>query len=170
MATLRVLDAGCGRSSAVALDAASLPVSREGVHVTGLDVDAGALSSNHWLDDRILGSVETYPLPAEAFDIVVCWDVLEHLSRPTLAIENLARALKPGGVMFLGFPNVLSFKGIVTKVTPHWFHRWVYKHVYRSDLEPYPTVLRLTIRPAAIRRWAERRILERQFCDRGRRV
>jgi len=78
-------------------------------------------------------------------------------------MENLARTLKPGGKMILGFPNVLSFKGLATKLTPQWFHRWAYRHVYRSNLEPHPTVLRLSLRPAAVRRWAWRKGFEVQF-------
>lgn len=153
---LRVLDAGCGANAHLAFGGLR-PSSLEGAHVTGLDIDGAALAANRRLDERIVGSVETYPLPNEAFDIVVCWDVLEHLRRPYMALDNLQRALKPGGLMILGFPNVLSLKGIVTKVTPYSFHRWVYKYVYRSDLKPYPTVLRLALRPSAVRRWAEAR-------------
>ena len=155
---LRVLDAGCGTNAHLAFGGVGLrPLSLEGAHVTGLDIDGEALAANPRLHDRIVGSVETYPLTSEAFDVVVCWDVLEHLRRPSLALENLGRALKPGGTMILGFPNVLSFKGIVTKLTPYSFHRWVYRYVYRTDLEPYPTVLRLCLRPSAVRRWAEER-------------
>jgi SAM-dependent methyltransferase len=122
--------------------------------LTGLDIDGPALAENPRVDERIVGSVETYPLPAEEFDVVVCWDVLEHLSQPDLALANLAQTLKPGGTMILGFPNPLSVKGLLTKLTPYSFHRWVYRQLLGSTLEPYPTVLRLSLRPSAMRRWA----------------
>jgi SAM-dependent methyltransferase len=39
-------------------------------------------------------------LPSESFDIIVSWDVLEHISNPKAALENIYRLLKPGAVAF----------------------------------------------------------------------
>lgn len=152
---LALLDAGCGSNFHPELSAAVAETRFDGSLVTGLDVDAEALAAHPYLHERIVGSVETCPLPLEAFDGVVCWNLLEHLQDPYRALRNLTRALKPRGTMILAFPNVLSFKGVVTKMTPYWFHRCVYRRVYRLPLEPYPTVLRWSLRPAAFRRWAE---------------
>lgn len=43
-------------------------------------------------------------VPAEAFDVVVCEQVLEHLERLDLAIGALERALKPNGRLIVGVP------------------------------------------------------------------
>lgn len=143
---MRVLDAGCGAKS----------VPRDG-YVVGLDIDEQALQRNPRLDERIVGNLETYPLPRDSFDLIVCSDVLEHMPRPELALENMIGALAPGGVLELGFPNLLTLKGLVTKFTPHWFHRWVYQHVYKNTVdEPYKTYLRASMRPAAVVRLARR--------------
>ena len=59
--------------------------------MVGLDISPSALDRNRLLDDRIVGDLETYPLPRKAFDVVVCWDVLEHL----LAVKSLIAKFTP---------------------------------------------------------------------------
>jgi 2-polyprenyl-3-methyl-5-hydroxy-6-metoxy-1,4-benzoquinol methylase len=77
---------------------------------------------------------------------VVCWDVIEHWLRPGDAILNVFQSMKPGGVLVLGFPNLLSFNGVPTKPTPHWLHQHFYRWMkYKS--RPFPTYLRLAMLP-----------------------
>jgi SAM-dependent methyltransferase len=45
-------------------------------------------------------------LPADAFDAVVCFSVLEHIADADGAARSLARALAPGGVLVTGYPMV----------------------------------------------------------------
>ncbi|MGB2713356.1 MAG: methyltransferase domain-containing protein [Vicinamibacterales bacterium] len=46
-----------------------------------------------------------------AFDTVVCCETLEHLHEPRTALGELARALRPGGRLFLTTPNYLNPMG-----------------------------------------------------------
>ncbi len=43
-------------------------------------------------------------LPAEAFDVVICLDVLEHVPDPPSLVAQLARCLKPGGLLIASAP------------------------------------------------------------------
>lgn len=146
-----VLDAGGGRGSHDVND---------GDYVTVIDNDAAALELNSRADRKILGDLETYPLPASSFDAIYCRDVLEHLPRPHRALENMAAALRPGGTLTLGLPNVLSRKSLIAKMTPHRFHIWAYRRIFgdrnagRPGYGPYKTYLRLCLRKRALRRWA----------------
>ena len=45
-------------------------------------------------------------LPASAFDVVVCFSVLEHIADADAAARSLARALAPGGTLVAGYPMV----------------------------------------------------------------
>jgi 2-polyprenyl-3-methyl-5-hydroxy-6-metoxy-1,4-benzoquinol methylase len=45
-------------------------------------------------------------LPEEAFDCIVCNDVLEHLITPWQVLGKLAILLKPGGHFVASIPNV----------------------------------------------------------------
>lgn len=45
-------------------------------------------------------------LPEAAFDVVVCFSVLEHIGQADRAAAQLARALAPGGTLIAGYPMV----------------------------------------------------------------
>jgi SAM-dependent methyltransferase len=143
---INLLEAGCGSASHFKFDAE--------VHTVGIDISRQQLEQNPALHERILGDIQDYPLPKEKFDVAVCWMVLEHLPRPKQALLNLFSSIKPGGLLILGIPNVFSFKGIVTKVTPFWFHRLFY-HFMADGWLHFPTCLRLAIQPDRIKRFAE---------------
>jgi SAM-dependent methyltransferase len=144
---LQVLEAGCGSRTNV-----RLPVDS---YVIGIDISAEQLQRNSGLDEKILGDIQSYPLPNSCFDVVVCWEVLEHVSDVTSALINLLRSSKDGGIVILALPNVYSVKGMVTKLTPHAVHCWFYKEFMRDQsVEPFPTYLRMSCSPAHIMRLA----------------
>lgn len=132
-------------------------------HVVGIDLSEVALARHKRLDERILGNIETYPFPAESFDLVVCHYVLEHVDDPVAAIRNLASAVKPGGELDVQVPILGSVKGLVTKFTPHRFHVWCYRTLLREPnagkegYGPFPTTL--TITPKKL----ERELASRRF-------
>jgi 2-polyprenyl-3-methyl-5-hydroxy-6-metoxy-1,4-benzoquinol methylase len=148
-----VLEAGCGSLSRLDMG----PVA----HVVGIDISQKQLDRNPDLAEKILGDITTYELPTDAFDLIACWDVLEHLDRPERAVARFFTAVRPGGLIVLKLPNLMSLKGQITKWTPHWFHVWVYRYVYRQkdagreDTAPFRTFLRRSVAPAALRRQAE---------------
>lgn len=121
----------------------------------GIDICQEQLDRNTAIEEKILGDIQTYPLPNTEYDVVVCWDVLEHLSRPREALLNLFRTLKPESLLILGFPNLISYNGILTKLTPYWFHRYVYSRVLRYESIPFPTYLRTAMRPMKVIRLAK---------------
>jgi SAM-dependent methyltransferase len=61
-------------------------------------------------------------LPADHFDAIVCFSVLEHIRDADGAARGLARALSPGGTLVTGYPmvsrlmtrafDVIGFRGI----------------------------------------------------------
>jgi SAM-dependent methyltransferase len=126
----------------------------EKAELVGIDIDQKQLDDNPSLDDRILGDVQTYPLAADRFGLVICWDVLEHVPSPRLALENLRRAVAPGGLLVLAGPNLLSLKGLATRLTPYRFHRACYRWT-AGDLVPFPTYLRYACTPVKIVSWAQ---------------
>ncbi|MBA3374535.1 MAG: class I SAM-dependent methyltransferase [Actinobacteria bacterium] len=157
----QVLDAGCGYS---------LPIDfSKSVRLIGLDVSAEALERNRNIDAGIVGDLATYPLSREEYDAVVCWNVLEHLAEPRTAIANMAGSLRPGGVLIVAIPNLWSLKGMITKLTPHRFHVWVYSRVLgipdagMPGFGPFPTYLRREIAPKPLEQCARAEKLERIY-------
>lgn len=160
---VRVLEAGCGEfPSPLGLDGRA--------HIVGIDVSPQQLERNEWADEKILGDITTHDFAAAGFDVIVCWDVLEHLPNPEAALERFVSAVRPGGLVVIKVPNVLSGKGLITKLSPHWFHVLVYKHVFGypnpgvGDRPPFRTFLRLAIAPRALRRFAERQGMLIEMC------
>lgn len=149
---LQVLEAGCGSSSH--FDPGP------GAHLVGVDISAKQLDRNAALDEKIVGDIQALDLDGRQFDVVVCWDVLEHLPQPQRALECLAAATRPGGVLILALPNALSLKGLVTKLTPYRAHVAVYRVVFGNpgagteDQGPFHTYMRLAIAPRRVIRAA----------------
>ena len=143
----RVLEAGCGSMSR--LSAATQ------WHMTGIDVSMRQLERNTSLAEKVHGDLQVYRWPSRCFDLIVCWDVIEHLNDPVAAITGLAEALRPGGGLVLAFPNFWSLKGLVTKFTPFRLHAWFYRYILGDrrrieELDQFPTPFRLAISPARI--------------------
>ena len=56
----------------------------------------------------IQGDALCLPLPSDEFDVVTCQTLLMHLSRPEIAIEEMRRITKPGGLLICVEPNNLA--------------------------------------------------------------
>jgi ubiquinone/menaquinone biosynthesis C-methylase UbiE len=147
---IRLLEAGCGSSSNLTFGGQ--------VQLVGIDISEKQLERNTVLHERIAGDIQYYEFPAESFDGIVCWDVLEHLPHPELALREFSRAVKHGGFVILKMPNVLSLKGLVTKFLPHILHVLAYRYFWgvkdagKNDTLPFRTYLRFCISAGAIRK------------------
>lgn len=151
---IRLLEAGCGSASHLTFKPA--------VDAVGIDISRAQLERNTVVQEKILGDIQDYPLPKNEFDVAVCWWVMEHLPRPKDALVNLFGSVKPGGLLILAFPNLLSFKGIVTKITPFWFHK-LYYHAMKWRSHPFPTYLRSAIMPENVIHFAQENGFEPAF-------
>jgi SAM-dependent methyltransferase len=136
---LAIYEAGGGSTSFLPLD-----ILRR-AHVTVVDIDENQLRSNDYAQQKILGDVQTYRFKPGSFDLVICYNVIEHLPDAEAAMLGFCESLKQGGLILIGAPNPKSLSGIVTRYTPHWFHVWYYRHV-RGDKKagqpgeaPFPT-------------------------------
>jgi SAM-dependent methyltransferase len=52
------------------------------------------------------GTIDNHKFPAGGFDMVTLWDVIEHLVDPKKALRQIARLLKPGGILLINFPDI----------------------------------------------------------------
>ena len=134
-----MLDAGCGARRRIGLLAE---------HVVGIDPDAEAIARNPCVDEKIVSSLEDAELPDDAYDIVICWNVLEHIDNPMRVLADFARAVKPGGLIVIALPNVQSFRGVVTKFTPTRLHAFLLRAGFSAhEPDPYKTYHRWSLRP-----------------------
>ena len=95
----KVLDLGCaGGFMAEAL-------TERGASVTGIDPAEEAIAAARQRSEKMgrdirydTGVGEALPYEDEAFDAVVCVDVLEHVRDLTKVVSEIARVLRPGGI------------------------------------------------------------------------
>jgi SAM-dependent methyltransferase len=149
---IKALEAGCGSFSHIDMG--------KSAYIVGIDISKKRLKENKVLNEKILGDIQSYDLPISEFDVIFCWDVLEHLEQPKKALKNLIKALKRDGIIVLALPNLISLKGMLTKYTPHWFHVWIYKNIMgyemagKEDHVPFRTFYRYLIAPRYIKQYA----------------
>src|SRR5438876_1650988 len=101
-----VLDVGCGSGTLLGL------LKHRGFRVTGLDfsAEAAAIAKAENGVDVAVGSLEEAHFPAESFDVVTLFHVMEHVTNPRLVLAEVSRVLKPNGVAILQVPNIESWQ------------------------------------------------------------
>lgn len=114
----RVLDVACGTGNL------AIPLARQGALVTGVDIApnliaqarerAAAENLTAAFDE---GDAEQLPYPDASFDAVVTMFGAMFAPRPEIVAAELARVLKPGGLLAMANWNPASFTGQMFKVS-----------------------------------------------------
>jgi SAM-dependent methyltransferase len=108
----RVLEVACGRGELV--NHLATLVGSTG-KVVGADFSLTALRmASQGQTGAILdcADAQCLPHPDGTFDFVVSCETLEHLPRPSLALDEFARVLRRGGTLYLTCPNYLNLSGL----------------------------------------------------------
>jgi SAM-dependent methyltransferase len=131
-----LLDIGCGTGRYLA-DAKKL-----NFDVTGIDFDRQAIETaktKYGIEKAYAISFEDYMInyPENKFDVITCFQILEHVEDPALFIDQTKSRLKPGGYIVISTPNRERWVG------PHRMPH--YKSGARGD---YP--------PIHLTRWSEK--------------
>jgi 2-polyprenyl-6-hydroxyphenyl methylase/3-demethylubiquinone-9 3-methyltransferase len=151
----RVVDVGCG--GGILAEA----LARSGARVTGIDlselsIEVARKHADHSavaIDYRLMDIEALVAEQAEAYDVVTCMEMLEHVPQPHQVIASCARLLKPGGVAVFSTINrtlkALAFAIIageyILRLLPRGTHRY-----------------EKLIRPSEMRQWASAAGLEFQ--------
>jgi O-antigen biosynthesis protein len=99
-----VLDAGCGTGYGMRLLAEGGARSVKGVDI---DPDAVTEAAARFGDSEAVlqGDLLDLPLPDASFDVVVCFEAIEHVADASRAFGELRRVLRPGGLLLVSSPN-----------------------------------------------------------------
>lgn len=115
----RVLDAGCGTAYGTAI------LSSAGAdEVVGVDLAEGVLDSvRAEMPESVelrVADLARLDLEDDSFDLVVCFEVIEHFEEPQAILDQLVRVLAPGGVLLVSSPN----RGVYPPGNPHHHHEF----------------------------------------------
>jgi len=94
----KILDIGCGDG-----EYTSFFCSNDN-EVFGLDIK-NRVRQEFRKFQFVKGNAESLPFPDESFDLIISFDVLEHIHDDLKAIKEMHRVLKEGGNLFLETPN-----------------------------------------------------------------
>lgn len=81
-----------------------------GWDVTGIDISHDAVheAKNTFHLNAHQGVLDELNIPSDTYDLVSCWDVVEHLQDPQSFFKEVFRVLKPGGSIVLSTPDIES--------------------------------------------------------------
>ncbi len=112
----QILDVGAGRYPTIG------PSDRpRGCQYVGLDIEAEeiAAAGEDAYDESVVGDITT-PLNRDGeFDLVLSWQVLEHVSPIAGAFENLRATLRPGGTMLAQLTGSNAAFALIGRLMPH---------------------------------------------------
>ncbi len=113
-----ILDAGCGDA------AQSIRLAERGYPVVAVDLSeyvldkARANVAAKGLQQMIRferGNLLELPIADKSYDCVLCWGVLMHIPEVEKAISELARVLKPKGLLIISENNMWSLESLATR-------------------------------------------------------
>jgi len=100
----RVLDAGCGTGYGVEILAAAGAESVLGVDTAGAVVEAARAREAPGVAFE-QADIARLPYAGGSFDLITCFEVIEHVPDPSAVLGELARVLAPDGVLAISSPN-----------------------------------------------------------------
>jgi 2-polyprenyl-3-methyl-5-hydroxy-6-metoxy-1,4-benzoquinol methylase len=126
--TTKLVELGCGQGHILRLLAQNEILPQE--NITGLDQSKAAVEfcAQQLPKARFLtGDIyELKELTSDTYDTCLLMETIEHLEEPARPIANVFRILKPGGLLYLSFPNYLHLPWLLVRILaeklnhPNW--------------------------------------------------
>lgn len=115
-----VLDAGCGVGWGSMLLAGAGAESVVAVDISPVAIEAAREREGAEDVDFRVSDLEDLPLEDDSVDVVVCFEAIEHVYRPAVALDEVRRVLRPGGMLLISSPN----RGVYPAGNPFHFHEY----------------------------------------------
>jgi SAM-dependent methyltransferase len=99
----RVLDAGCGVGWGC-----QILLDHGAVSVDGVDIDESAVRESRARCPSgtfVRADLTDLPYPKQRFDVITCFEAIEHVEDPLRGLDEFRRVLAPGGIVLVSSPN-----------------------------------------------------------------
>lgn len=131
----RLLDVGCADGSFLQM------AQQAGWEVRGVELaeDSAVYAREALGLDVFKGELSEAGFPAEHFDVVTFWHVLEHLHNPLRELLEAHRILKPDGLLIVEVPNIASWQARLFKT--NWRALDTPRHLYHFSPDTLKAML-----------------------------
>lgn len=130
--TQRLLEIGCGEGVMARAAKEYFAIGE----VVGVEYNeqSAEIAQKH-LDTVLCGNIETMqlPFPEKYFDVIICADVLEHLTDPWATLNKLTTYLNVGGIVVISIPNI-AYRTVVRSIARDRFEYQDYGIMDRTHL------------------------------------
>ena len=150
----RVLDVGSGEGFGGALLADSAAT------VLGIDVDPATVEHSRLnyaggnLQYRLGSATELDQLPADSIDVVVAFEIIEHVEDHEAVLRGIEHVLAPGGIVILSTPDRAAYSIASGQGNPFHVHELTLDELHQTLAQPLRA--RRAVRPAHDHRLADR--------------
>lgn len=131
----KVLDIACGEGYGVNL------MAKSALQVTGIDIDNLTIEKaiTKYKQENISfkhGSILQIPAQDGSFDLITCFETLEHVNDHNILMSELKRVLKPSGLLIISTPEKLNYSD--NHFHKNLFHqKELYGEEFKSLLESF---------------------------------
>lgn len=140
---LDVADIGCNAGTQAFMWA------REGHHVHGIDINEPLLAiarerarESNLAVEFVPGTASALPWAGESMDVCLMPELLEHIAEWERALEEAARILRPGGVLYLSTTNRLCPRQMEFELPCYgWYPRALKRHYERLAVTTRPELV-----------------------------
>ena len=101
-----ILDIGCSSGAFLGM------MKSKSWKLYGIDMEASTAAKAKAATgaEVFVGEALDAPFPAESFDVITGFDLLEHVYQPRQFLAKVLEWLKPGGIFYAGLPNIDSWE------------------------------------------------------------
>ncbi len=124
----RLLELGCGQGHILRLLAHDRVLAEENIFAVDQSQTAVSFVRNHLPKANVqVKDIQQLDYPNNYFDVALLMETIEHLSDPGPALSKIHSVIKPGGVLFLSFPNYLHIPWWIVRILSEKLNRpnWI---------------------------------------------